>query len=223
MPTDDASLSPSPQPSSTTTPTQSLSPTERNIKLFQSSIVFNVTDDILNTTDAEKKLFVRTFIESYNEGNALNPDIADPLRRFLVQGEVVSSGFTLVNSEDLRSNRRRKLQVLPPMIDFGFASLLASVTGICDGCENNTPVLGNDVTNRRRTLQRTLQGVEPNPDAVVRGPMAEDILPLFNGNLQEVLPELQVFNFTDVDEETAEVLATAEPGEIVIFDPLTGM
>ena len=136
--------------------------------------------------------------------------------------------FTLIVIDE---NGRRRLQ----SVDFGerfFTNLFATVTGACNGCPADSPIFGNDVSNRllmRRDLQNSLAiffeilSVEKNCDAELRGPTKEEVLEIFNRNLAQVLPGIVVFDILEVNGEIGRILAEElRDGQIVIFNPVDG-
>jgi hypothetical protein len=62
---------------------------------FQSFLIFFVSSDILVASEDDQQLFVDLFVDSYNEGNTLDPTVCDPYNRTAIRGEFLAAGFDL--------------------------------------------------------------------------------------------------------------------------------
>jgi hypothetical protein len=137
---------------------------------FQTNVIFNVTTSFLQTTDAEKILFLQTFLQSYNEANLFNPSIVDPLQRVVVDGDVLAADFALVIIED----------------------------GVSGGGNGNTDGnMGSDGTRRRRQLQsppRVPRPSPPMPRPTLRPPMSTLVIPIWRLPYRELATNVPTTN-----------------------------
>ncbi|KAL3907353.1 MAG: hypothetical protein SGILL_008913 [Bacillariaceae sp.] len=168
--------------------------------------------DFLLATNQQVLDFSQIFLDSYNSWEELNPAVCDPLLRVLVNVTFTARGFTAnrrlqhdddnpPQQRDLQRRPGRRRGPRPSIVNFenDDVDFLLSFSGTCDGCETGDQLF-NDVSNRRLRNLRTLQSACTGSE--LRAPTEEEILDLFQSNIQNLTYVSEVSDLREVTNET---------------------
>ncbi|KAL3921740.1 MAG: hypothetical protein SGILL_002586 [Bacillariaceae sp.] len=154
-----------------------------------------VSPDILDASGGQINTFLENFLSSYNEIQS-SPDLCDPLQRALDQIIGFDPDFQFQQEEVRRraltaelvfldeQNLERDLQESRAnFTSRSNANVALTVSGTCSDCSASTPILGNDVTNRRHRRQLGSRNLNTcPPDAQQRPPTGDEYVLVFNDN-----------------------------------------
>jgi hypothetical protein len=174
-----STTSPAPSPGFQTIPCAS------DVTSFSSEVLVGFAGDASLATDGQLQVLGQAFTGTYNQLNAYNSELCDPLFRFVNgTGVQIQPGFGrrfLSKSSSSSSNKY-----------VGTVSSFFSASGSCRGCPKQTPLFNDAVNKGRRFLEeephRSLQdscachsGAELNP------PSPQDFLTAFSDTVQQLI------------------------------------